>query len=214
MSDPVPGSCSGLKPGRHAVAQRQIFTAQGPHQDLQPAILVEDDLRRAASAQHRHQKADQYGLARSGRSADERVPGVLAAAAVRIARIARVQREMIRRARAGHKSRQRIAPVIARRPSGRIVVERRHRGKVARGDRRLARPHEAVAGQLRPERRLQRQILARHGHAGVGEQAARQRHLVVERLEPLRGARLRALRPVPPAPAATDDDRPSRTRCW
>ena len=72
-----------------------------------------------------------------------------------------------------------------------------------------------VPRQLRPEGRLQRQILARHRHAGIGQQAAGQGDMVVERLQPRRvrsslGCRLRR----PRAPAARNGDRPSRTHCW
>src|SRR5256886_4988246 len=53
--------------------------------------------------------------------------------------------------------------------------ERRHGREVARGERRLARAHREVSRQLRPESRLDRQILPRHRNAGVGQDAARER---------------------------------------
>ena len=74
---------------------------------------------------------------------------------------------MKRRAGARDEHGERLAPVVAHRTSRRVVVKWNHRGEVARGDGRLAGSHGEVAGQLGPEGRFERQILAGHRHPGV-----------------------------------------------
>ena len=173
-----------VEAGRRAAAERQILSPERANQNLEASILVEHDLRHVLPAEHRNHEADEDGLAGSGRAADQRMSGVLAAAAVRIGRIARMEREVVRRARRGHEHGERLAPVIAARAAARIVVKRGHRREIARRDRRLAWPVREISGQLRPERGFQRKVLARDQHAGVGEKAARQRDSVVELFEP------------------------------
>ena len=84
-----------------------------PDQDLQSAVLVEHDLSDALAVKHGEDEPDEDGLAGPGRPADERMAGVLATAAVGIFRVAGMQREVVRRARARHQQRQCIAPVVA-----------------------------------------------------------------------------------------------------
>ena len=136
----VGGSRSGLNPVGTPFLSGQMRAAQGAHQDFKPAILIENDLGRALPRQHRHQKTNQHGLTRAGRAANERMAGVLATAAVRIARVAGVEREVVRRAGAGDEERQRVAPVIAGRTAAREVVKGGLGAEVARGDRRFPRP--------------------------------------------------------------------------
>ena len=51
-------------------------------------IFVEQDLGNSLPGQHRHQEADEYGLARSRRSADQGMTRVLAGPTVGIGRVA------------------------------------------------------------------------------------------------------------------------------
>ena len=169
-----------IEPRRLPVRERAVLAPQGPHEDLEPSVLVEDHLGGALARQHREQKPDEHGLARTRRAADEGVSRVLAGAAVRIPRVGCVKREMKGRLRTRHEKGERLAPVIARGTPGRVVVKGHHCGEVARGDRRLAGAHREVPGQLRPEGRFQRQVLPRDRHAGVGELRARPGDVVVE----------------------------------
>ncbi len=173
-----------VETGGDPVLQRQVLAAQGPHQDLEAAILVEHDLGRSLTLQHGDQEADEYRLARSGGAADERMARVLAASALRVLGVAGVQRKIVRRTGAGDEQAQCRAPVISGGAARGVVVKWRHGREIARRDRRLAGPEREISRQLRPERGFQSQILARHQHAGVGENAARQGNMVVQRLEP------------------------------
>ncbi len=172
-----------IETGGHTVLQRQIFASQCAHQNLETAILIEDDLSRALAIQQGDQKADEHCLARAGGTANECVAGIFSAAAIGVGGVAGMQRKIIGRARAGDEQAHRVAPMISRCPPGGIVVKRRHRREVSRRDRRLARSNGEIARQLRPEGGFQRQILPCDQHAGVGEKAARQRNMIVECFE-------------------------------
>ena len=66
-------------------------------------------------------------------------------------------------------------------------MERGHGREVAARDGRLARPVLEVAGELRPERCFEGDVLARHRHPGVAEHEAGLGDVVVELLQ-ARGA--------------------------
>ena len=80
---------------------------------------------------------------------------------------------------------------------------------------RLARAQLEATRQLRPERRLERQVLARDRHAGIRKDGARLRDAIIQRPatappeDDLPGLR-RGLR----APVARNDGPPSRIHCW
>src|SRR5260221_5247287 len=74
--------------------------------------------------------------------------------------------------------------------TGGIVVKRRHCREVSRRDQRVAGSNGEVAQQLRPEGGYQSQIFSRDQHSGVGEKAARQRNVIVERLETASSGRI------------------------
>ncbi len=173
----------GIEAGGHAGLERVVGTAERAHQDLQSMVLVDQHLGHGLLGQHRHQKADQHGLAGAGRPADQRMAGIATRAAVRLARITRMQREVVRRLGMGREHRQRLAPVVALGTATRVGVKRGHRGEVARGDDRTSRAPGEGAGQLRPEGRLQRQILPRHGHAAIGQQRPREGDIVLQLCE-------------------------------
>ena len=78
----VGGKLQRIESGRLAALERAVLPAQGPHQDLKPPVLVEDDLGCALAGEHRDQKPDEDGLAGPRRTADERVSRVLARPAV------------------------------------------------------------------------------------------------------------------------------------
>ena len=177
----VAGSLQRIEAGRLPALQCAILPAERPHQNLKSPVLVEDDLSGSLAGQHRDQEADEDGLAGAGRPADERVARILARPAFRVLGIARMEREVKRRARARDEYGERLAPVVARRTSRRVVMKGDHRGEVARGDRRLAGSHGEVPGQLGPEGRLERQILPRHRHPGVGQERPRERHVIIQR---------------------------------
>ena len=58
-----------------------------------------------------------------------------------------------------------------------------HGGEVPRGDRRLARPVAEIARELRPEPRLESQVLPGDRHAGIRQDRTRQGNMIVERGE-------------------------------
>src|SRR5258708_40228156 len=118
------------------------------------------------------------------------MPGVLAAAAIRINRIAGMQREGIGRAGAGDKNAERGSPVIAMRAANRIIMKWRHGGEISRRDRRLARPEREISRQLSPKSGFQGQVLSRHQHSRIGKTTSRPRDGILQWLEP-RAARLR-----------------------
>ena len=68
------------------ILQRKIVAAQGTHQNFESPVLVEHHLGNILSGQHRDQKSDEYGFAGPGGAAYQRVAGIFAAAAIRIAR--------------------------------------------------------------------------------------------------------------------------------
>ena len=128
------GQLQRIEAGGLARLERKVLAVERPHQDLEAAILVEQHLGDALARQHGDQESDEHGLARTGRTADQGVARVLPAAAIRIGRIAGMQRKIVRRAGAGDEKRQCIAPMIAERTAGRKIVERPHGRQVARGD--------------------------------------------------------------------------------
>src|ERR1700722_18004535 len=133
------------------VLERAVLPFQRPYEDLQPPVLVENDLRRALAREQRNQKPDEYGLTGPGRPANEGMARILARAAIRIRGVTGMEGEVKRRSGARHEYRQGITPVIAARPSCRVVVKRRHAGKVPGRDGRLARAQREIARQLPPE---------------------------------------------------------------
>ena len=68
------GQLQGIESGRLPIAKRQVFPTQGAHQDLQPAILVEDNLRGTPALEHGDEEADKHGFTGSGRTADSVCP--------------------------------------------------------------------------------------------------------------------------------------------
>ena len=97
-SSGVGGSCSGLKPvGAPFFSGRYFRPRRAPGSQGRDPYRTPPGSRPGARASTT-QKADEHGLARSRRTAYERVAGVLAAAAVRILRVGRMQREVVRRA--------------------------------------------------------------------------------------------------------------------
>src|SRR5579871_6381058 len=81
---------------RHSIRERQILPSQGPYQDLQTPVLVEDDLRDALALEHGDEKSDEYGLARARRTADEGMPDIRGPGPFAIGRIAGMQRKVVR----------------------------------------------------------------------------------------------------------------------
>src|SRR4029077_11189656 len=79
-----------------AVAQLEVLAAEGAHQDLKSMVFVENHLGGALCREQRDEKAYEHGLARAGRTADESVPGILAATSLRVGRIAGVEGEVVR----------------------------------------------------------------------------------------------------------------------
>ena len=113
----------------------------------------------------------------------ERVADVTTGSAVCGARVARVQAEIKRRAHRCHEQRCSFTPVIAARPADWIVIERRERGEVARGHRRLPWAHGKVTWQLGPPRCLHAEILASERELSIDKQAGRHCEPIVQRLQ-------------------------------
>src|SRR5277367_2042864 len=70
----------------------------------------------------------------------------------------------------------------------RVVMKGRHGRKIPRGDRRFARSKRKIPRQLRPEGRLEREILTGDEHPRIGEDASCLSDLVVEPIESPEGA--------------------------
>ena len=85
------GQLQRIESRGNAVFLQEIIARQRTHQNLEPAIFIEDDLRDTLPAQHGNEEADEYGLPRSGGTANQRVAGIFAAAAIRVDRVAGVQ---------------------------------------------------------------------------------------------------------------------------
>src|SRR6202042_3604837 len=112
-----------------------------------------------------------------GRTADESVTRILAAAAIGVRRIAGMQRKVVRRAGARDQKREGLTPMVSDCAPCRMVVKSSHCAEVSRRDRRLAWPHGEISRQLRPESRLDGKVLASHSHTRISEKAPRQRNV-------------------------------------
>ncbi len=131
----VGGSCSGLKPVGSPFLSARYVPPSARTRISSPRSLSKTTWVTPCRASIASRKPTNTVLPGPRRSADEGMPGVLAAPAVGILGVARVQREVIRRARGRDQERQCLAPVIAGRATGRIVVKGHHRREIARGDR-------------------------------------------------------------------------------
>ena len=102
--------------------QGEIGAARGAHEDLAAAVLVEEHAFYVELFELGEREIDDDGLARTGWPVDRGMP-----------EIADMEVEIEGAVGAGLELGNRLAPVIAIAMAGRIIVQRRERGKVPAG---------------------------------------------------------------------------------